>query len=308
MAIERISCAPDGGINEDLVAVFDTDGLIDLLVLDGATSVADRQVVDERQGDVAWFVQAFAAALGPVIDATRSQADSVQLALASVQCAYFAGTAGQDVPVHAWPLAALTWIRLRPGADQLALSLYCLGDCKAFAVEADGVVIDLDPYVNPFETVVQEAVAALAREGVTDPLERRTRLLPLLRTRREAQHGAAAPTALCLQPRGPFQARTYTLHLPAGSAVLAMTDGFYRLADTYGLYTQEDLVRRCCSGGLAGPMAELRAWEAARAADTLAVKNADDASVVMWTPDRVDSDNPPIRPGPASARTTEEPA
>jgi len=308
MAIERISCAPDGGINEDLVAVFDTNGLIDLLVLDGATSVADRQVVDERQGDVAWFVQAFAGALGPVLDAARSQADSVGLALASVQRTYFDGIAGQDVPIYAWPLAALTWIRIRPSASQLALSLYCLGDCKAFAVDADGVVIDLDPYVNPFETVVQEAVAALAREGVTDPLERRTRLLPLLRTRREAQHGAAAPTALCLQPRGPFQARETALRLPAGSAVLAMTDGFNRLADVYGLYTQEDLARRCCSGGLAGPMAELRAWEAARATGTLAVKNADDASAVMWTQDRVDSDNPSIRPGPASARATEEPA
>ena len=307
MAIERISCAPDGGINEDLVAVFDTGGLIDLLVLDGATSVADKNVVDEHQGDVAWFVQAFAAALGPVLRATRSQADSVQLALAGVQRAYFDKTAGQDVPIYAWPLAALTWIRIRPGTRELALSLYCLGDCKAFAVDADGVVIDLDPYVNPFEAVVQEAVAALARAGVTDPLERRTRLLPLLRTRREAQHGAAEPTALCLQPRGPLQAREYALRLPAGSAVLAMTDGFYRLADTYGLVTQEDLVRRCCLGGLAAPMAELRAWEAAQAAGTLAVKNADDASAVMWTPDRVDS-NPPIRPGPASARATEEPA
>jgi len=306
MAIERISCAPDGGINEDLVAVFDTDGLIDLLVLDGATSVADRQVVDACQGDVAWFVQAFAAALGPVIDATRSQADSVQLALASVQHAYFDGIAGQDVPIYAWPLAALTWIRIRPSAGQLALSLYCLGDCKAFAVDADGVVIDLDPYVNPFETVVQEAVAALAREGVIDPLERRTRLLPLLRTRREAQHGAEAPTTLCLQPCGPFQARETTLRLPAGTAVLAMTDGFNRLADAYGLYTQEDLARHCRTAGLAGPMAELRAWEA-RATKTLAVKNADDASAVMWTPDRVDS-NPTIHPGPANTRATEEPA
>lgn len=308
MAIEHLSCAPDGGINEDLVAVFDNEGLIDLLVLDGATSVADTNYADAGQGDVAWFVHAFAAALGPVLDATRSQADSVRLAIRDVQRAYAGKTAGQDVPIHAWPLAALTWIRIRPGAGHLALSLYCLGDCKAFAVDADGAVVDLAPYVNPFESVVQDALAALAQEGVTDPLERRARMLPLLRTRREAQHGAAAPTILCPHPQGPFQAREYALRLSPDSAVLAMSDGFNRLADTYGLYSQEDLVRRCRAAGLAAPMRELRDWEAARAAGTLAVKNADDASAVMWTPDRVDSNNPTIRPGPASARAAEEPA
>ena len=89
-----------------------------------------------------------------------------------------------------------------------------------------------------------------------------------------------------------------------------MTDGFHRLADTYGVYTQDDLVRRCRSAGLAGLVQELRAWEAARAGlhAPLAVKNADDASAVVWTPDGVDSNNPSIRPGPASARATEEPA
>jgi len=321
MAIERISCAPDGGINEDLVAVFENDGLVDLLVLDGASSVADSNYADADQGDVAWFVQAFVAALGPLLDAARSQADSVRLAIDSVGRAYAGQTAGQHVPLYACPLAALSWIRIRRNSSGgLALSLYCLGDCKVFAIDADGVVIDLDPWVNPFETVVQEAVAALAREGVSDPAERRARMLPLLRARREAQHSAAAPASLCLAPRGPFQARTHALDLPAHCAVLAMTDGFNRLADTYGLYTQEDLVRRCRSAGLAGLARELRDHETARAS-TLAVKNADDASALMWTPDGVDSlysssyssscsssNNPSIRPGPASARTAEETA
>ncbi|MEW6024865.1 MAG: protein phosphatase 2C domain-containing protein [Pseudomonadota bacterium] len=309
MAIERISCAPGNGINEDLVAVFEHDGVTDLLVLDGATSVADRDYADEQQGDVAWFVQAFAAALGRVLDAVRSQADSVQLAIEAVRRDYRERTAGRDVPLYAHPLAALTWIRLRDDGGQVGASLYCLGDCKAFGIDLDGVVTDLDPYVNPFETVVQDAVAALAQEGVDDPVVRRARLLPLLRARREDQHASPAPTVLCLAPQGPFKARTATLRLPRGSAVLAMSDGFNRLADTYRLYTQEDLVRRCRTDGLAGLARELRAWETAQATITLAVKNADDASALMWTPDGVDSnDNPSIRPVPASAGAAEEQA
>jgi hypothetical protein len=37
---EHLSCAPGGGINEDLIRVFTGAGLTDILVLDGATSVA----------------------------------------------------------------------------------------------------------------------------------------------------------------------------------------------------------------------------------------------------------------------------
>jgi hypothetical protein len=282
MTIERISCAPGSGItegiNEDLVAVFETDGLLDLLVVDGATSVADLDYVDTKIGDVAWFVQAFASQLGRTIDAARSQADSVRRA-------YLDKAAGQEVPLYAHPLAALSWIRIRQGSGDLDVSLYCLGDCKAFAIDADGSVTDLDPYDNPFEMVVQDAVAQLSAQGVTDPVLRRQRLLPLLRARREAQHASPNPSVLCLAPQGEFSAREVAVRLAPDAAVLAMSDGFYRLADPYGLMSRDELVRRCRAEGLHQLMRELRAFETARAGGgTLAVKNADDASAIMWTP------------------------
>lgn len=287
MTIEHISCAPGSGNNEDLVAVFETDGLHDLLVIDGATSVADTDYIDRRQGDVAWFVQAFAAQLKGTIAAGRSQAESVRLAVETVRRAYADKAAGQAIPLYAQPLAAMTWIRLRPEREALALSLYCLGDCKAFALDAEGKVTDLDPYDNPFETVVQEAVARLAAQGVIAPAQRRQRLLPLLRERREAQHGSPSPTVLCLAPQGEFSAREIALRLAPDAAVLAMSDGFYRLADPYGLMPADALVRRCRAEGLAPLMRELRAFETAHAgAGAQAVKNADDASAIMWTPSK----------------------
>jgi len=285
MTIERISCAPGDSNNEDLVAVFETDGLLDLLVVDGATSVADRDYADTDNADVAWFVQSFAAELGKTIDAARSQADSLRLAIDAVRRAYAERTAGQAVPLYAQPLAALTWIRIRHRPEALDLSLYCLGDCKALAIDGAGVVTDLDPYENPFETVVQDAVAQLAAQGVLDPGQRFQRLLPLLRERREVQHAAPAPAALCLAPQGEFSAREIALRLAPDSAVLAMSDGFYRLVDPYGLMTWDELARRCRVEGLASLMRELRAFETARAgAAALAVKNADDASAILWTP------------------------
>ena len=293
MTIERISCAPGNNddINEDLVAVFETDGLLDLLVVDGATSVADQNYVDTTMGDVAWFVQAFAGELGHTIDAARSQADSVRLALRAVRRAYADKTAGQEVPLYAQPLAAMTWVRIRHASAHSEASLYCLGDCKAFAIGADGKVDDLDPYDNPFETVVQDAVAQLSAEGVIDPALRRERLLPLLRARREAQHASPSPTVLCLAPQGELSAREASVLLAPGTAVLAMSDGLYRLADPYGLMTQDELARRCRAEGLDKLMRELRAFESARAGGAaLAVKNADDASAIMWTPPALNID------------------
>jgi hypothetical protein len=281
MTTEQISRAPGSGSNEDLIAVFESDETTDLVVLDGATSVADTDYVDREQGDVAWFVQAFAAELRKAIAPGLAQGAAVRRAVDAVRRAYREGAGAQAIPLYAHPLAALTWIRIRPQTDHSALSLYCLGDCKAFAVDAAGAVLDLDPYVNPHESVLQEAIAALGLEGVADPAAKRARLLPMLRARRAFQHQSPAPEVLCLAQQGEFKAREYAFTLAPGAAVLAMTDGFYRLVDSYGLYTIEELAQRCRTDGLSALMDELRAFEAARGCYA-GGESADDASAVLW--------------------------
>jgi hypothetical protein len=282
MTTEQISCAPGSSINEDLIAVFDSSGVCDLVVLDGASSVADADYIDAQQGDVAWFVRAFAAALEAEIAPGVTQGVAVRRAIDAVRADFDARAGAGTIPLYAHPLAALTWIRIEEREDHLALSLYCLGDCKAFAFDAGGAVCELDPYVNPHEAVLREAMGALTAEDLLDPLQRRARLLPMLRARRESQHRAGAPEVLCVAPQGEFKARAFTRRLPPGTAVLAMTDGFYRLVDAYELYTIDALVQRCRTRGLAALMDELRSFEAARASGVMAVKSADDASAVLW--------------------------
>ena len=222
MTTEQISCAPGSCINEDLIAVLDTDCVCDLVVLDGASSVADADYIDAQQGDVAWFVQAFAAALAAAIAPATApdiaQGTAVRRAVDAVRDVFQARAGAGTIPLYAHPLAALTWIRIEQHEDHLALSLYCLGDCKAFAFDAGGAVCDLDPYVNPHEAVLREAMGALNTEDMLDPLLRRARLLPMLRARRESQHRAHAPDALCLAPQGEFKARAFTRRLPPGTA------------------------------------------------------------------------------------------
>jgi hypothetical protein len=187
------------------------------------------------------------------------------------------------VPVYAWPIAAMTWIRILPGRGVSELILYCLGDCKTLLLRPDGSVQDLDPWVNPQEAVLQDAIAALAAEGISDPDERRERLLPMLRRRREQQNTASMPQSLCLAPAGPFAARRYSVQAEPGSVLLVMTDGFYRLVDPYGLHSDAGLAQACVRDGQDAMLAGLRAHEHAAGAGTgMAVKQADDASAVVW--------------------------
>jgi hypothetical protein len=88
---------------------------------------------------------------------------------------------------------------------------------------------------------------------------------------------------LCLRPAGAFAARCVTLEVAHGATLLAMTDGFYRLADPYALYAPAQLVDACAERGLEAMLAELRALEAGGGAPGLAVKAVDDASAVMWS-------------------------
>ena len=256
----------------------------DIIVIDGATSVAHRDYIDDNQGDVAWFVHAFTDTVEKALTPERSQEDCVWLAIAGVRAQFRHAAAGRDVPVHAWPIAAMTWLRLSEQDDVVQATLYSLGDCKTLLHTASAGCIDLDPFVNPQEAVLKDAIAALTNEGVDDPACRCERMLPMLRARREFQNTTPAPGVLCLEPGGPFQARIRNTTLAHDASLLVMTDGFYRLVDTYSIYTDATLMEACLDRGLAAQLHELRKYESTGVSTGAAsVKSADDASALLWT-------------------------
>lgn len=282
MEIATISAAPDGRGNEDLIAVYRNDGVTDIVVIDGATHIAGQDYIDGDIGDVVWFVNAFAAALERVVCKDVSQEDSVVLALNAVRRNFLEITRGRSIPSYALPIAAMSWIRVVESDGPPILDIFCLGDCKAFLLSPDGVATDLDPYENPQEGVLQREIARLTTEGIVDAVERKARLTPMLRARREFQNMNDAPSILCIEPQGAFSARQYRIQPDSGSTLLAMTDGFYRIVDTYGMHSIEALAQRCLQNGLAAALQELREYETQRAvAASTSVKNADDASAAI---------------------------
>lgn len=283
MQIELVSSGATAQHNEDWAGNFGTPPAPELVIIDGATSVAERDYIDPAQGDVVWFVSRFAAALAACIDAGLVQHAAVHTAVDTTYREFLEHGTGQDIPVHAWPIAAMSWVRARATGAGYRLDLYCLGDCKVLLRLPDGEVRDLDPFVNPQEAILRAEIARLQAEGIDDAAERKQRLLPLLRARRVFQNTVAGTNSLCLRPNGAFGARTVSADAPAGSSLLCMTDGFYRLVDSYGLHTPESLFALCIAHGLQAALDELRGHEAAVAtAGSMSVKQADDASAILW--------------------------
>lgn len=286
MKLEHISSGanPDLQRNDDHIAVFTSAGVTDIVVIDGASSVAERDYIDELRGDVAWFVHAFTNSLQRMLIPGRDQADCVRMAIADVRAQFRYLTAGRAVPVHAWPIAAMTWLRISHRDKAAVAMLYSLGDCKTLVYTTSGPCTDLDPFVNPQEAVLQDVIARLTAEGIRDPASRREHMLPMLRTRRQSQNMTPAPGVLCLDPNGPFRARLRSVELAHDASVLVMTDGFYRLVDLYGLYTDATLIEACINRGLKAQLDKLRNYEATSAVTAArAVKASDDASAALWT-------------------------
>ncbi|MBC3908066.1 hypothetical protein [Undibacterium umbellatum] len=264
--------------NEDLIlSLSHDDGTLDLLMFDGASSVSGQHYLDDAMGDPAWFVQQFSAALTQIATPSLTQADSIALALLALREQHATLLQAAAMPTYAWPIAALTWLRVP--ADGKRASLYALGDCKAFLLDAQGKATDLDPYHNPQEGILKTAIEQLKQEGL-DEQARWARLLPMLRDRRVAQNMNTQPSILCLHPQGDFAAREHHIPLDSSGYVLLMTDGFYRLVDSYHLNTDQSLLQDCATRGLDALMQELRAHEAGGAGG-MTVKKADDASVAM---------------------------
>lgn len=281
MRITELSSGANDGHNEDLVSVYRNDDVTDIVIMDGGSSVADKDYIDGDLGDVVWFVKQFALALGRVLGENKPQAESVVLALRDVRATFQEMTPGCTIPSYALPIAAMTWIRIRKSNGSHTLDIYCLGDCKTFLLLPDKRVVDLDPYVNPQESILQDEISRLSSEGITDAAARCARLMPLLRARREFLNTTASPFVLCMEPRGPLNAREHTVQAEPGSMLLAMSDGFYRIVDTYHLHSIEELVHLCLRRGLGPVLEKLRDFETAgNASASRSVKSSDDASAV----------------------------
>lgn len=270
---------PGKHCNEDAFGWAGSGDHFDLWVLDGATSVADEEFLGLEISDPAWFAQSVSQSLKERISGAVDPAAVIRDAVETVSAQYKALIGERDVPLYAYPLAALLWLRTRQDGHVTRLSMWSMGDSRLLISPPAGPVAlfpamtrgDVTAHPSPS---AQPVPAARSRTGVllSHVMEERRR--------REEKHITPEAARLGFHPDSVKYAETRMIELDRGADILAMSDGFYRLVDEYRLYDDETLLQAARTEGLQPLYEELRAYERTQSMEH-AVKKSDDATAVL---------------------------
>lgn len=242
-------------------------------VIDGATDVGPVRIFSAAESDAARYAEIFAAEI------TTNPADPRE-----IPQAWFARLLPKlraaveremkiplkDAPLASYPTAAATWVRVRKGMIEGAT----LGDSIAIVRTPDGqVTVFGEPGKPADEQKRAQTVMAMAPEA----------RLKWLQDVRAIHNTPKGYWVFGVQPEASVHIAHQSTAAPAGTRVLVMTDGFYRLVTPYGRYTDAELIAAANERGLGALMNELRGMEASPEDDAKIgrFKTSDDATALL---------------------------
>ncbi|MBU3919633.1 protein phosphatase 2C domain-containing protein [Hyphomonas sp.] len=236
-------------------------------VIDGATDATDLKPFPGAESGAAWLADTVSARLMSGPDAGEGAKPYFGRVLTDVAAD---AARRSKIPLHtlpgeAMPIASAMWMR----RDGDACEFVWAGDCFAVAQTAGGEA-RLIGTQEKADAETRDAARMLAL-----PLAERWAILQAQR------RGANAPERglITLNPAAAQHLQTERLVLTPGSAVLLMTDGFFRFVEPYGLDTPASLLARVLKEGLGGALGALRDHETTPRGVRL--KARDDAAAVL---------------------------
>jgi hypothetical protein len=241
-------------------------------VIDGATDVGPVRIFPEGESDAAVFAELFAQVLlaeQPGASAPAAYFERILPRLRD-EAAKAARVKLADAPLASYPTAAATWVRVHGGKIEGAT----LGDSMAIVRTPDGRVTVLGEASKPAEE------QGRAKRVMAMTADERLKWLQGVRAIHNTEKGY---WVFGVQP----QAAAHIIHqsaaAPAGTHVLVMTDGFYRLVSPYGRYSDATLIEAAMAKGLGPLMQELRSLEASPEDDAKIgrFKTSDDATALL---------------------------
>jgi hypothetical protein len=269
--VEAISLAGDRAKQNDDALGFQRNAA---WVIDGATDYTDKPVT-KTASDASWIAQTASTSLsswtyGDLREAVRNASETAANAFSYL-------TRGQEI--ERWQLPVCSLLMLTENARG-AIEGIDLGDCRVFALGADGALQVAGGAAGGVDDEVKFAAAA---PDAGKPLLQRTAAIARMRELRAAMNHEGAQWTFGLQPACADHARTWTLALKRPAHLLLMTDGFSALADRYRIYEPAALVKAAMGVGLQELGRELRAVEAADAhgARHPRFKTSDDATALL---------------------------
>ncbi|MBL8545709.1 MAG: protein phosphatase 2C domain-containing protein [Hyphomonadaceae bacterium] len=268
--VEAISLAGDRAKQNDDTLGFQHKSA---WVIDGATDLSETPVT-KTASDASWIAQVANTSLnawtyGDLREAVRSASET-----AASTFSYL--TRGQTIERWQLPTASLLMITEN---ERGVIDGVDLGDCRVFALDADGVQV-----VGGHDGLDDEVKLAASQPDADKPLLKRKAAIETLRRNRAAinQEGGRFWT-FGLHPACADHARAWTLSLKRPAHILLMTDGFAALTDRYRAYEPAALVKAAIAVGLQELGRELRAIEVADAAGSQhpRFKQSDDATAIL---------------------------
>jgi hypothetical protein len=269
--VNRLSERGDGAANDDAIGWRIGSSEADFWVIDGATSVADQAYVPRAQSDPAWFAESLSSTLAEQGTSAAAEPEILlRNALASVRRRYAAAVGDiASVPVYAWPLASITFVRVSQAGRAIRFAGTCLGDCPAFVSDGRNWSAFWQPQVHGDQPSYLS--------GSPDRAEMKERI----RRRRAEQHAKPGNVA-GLDPDCVDHAGQVRFEAGKDAGLVLMSDGFARLFQDYRLASPEEVMRELETEGAAEALyARLREAEAhdTRAQPGL-YKGGDDATVL----------------------------
>jgi hypothetical protein len=250
-------------------------------IMDGATGVLDERLTP-GESDAAWLVQTMGRWLEGSAEAVQSVAKAFAALDVDLQAAFQTVTA--QFPAvrdeHA-PSACLGVVSLLGAAEdgRVLVEGAFLGDVVALVPSQSGIVRWTDERAKPFERRTLAALGAGGHEPGRIPQAARRQILE---NRAKLNHPEGY---WVVNPRRPWagQELSFRAVVKPGEPIVLATDGFMRLVDVFGCYSDSTLHACLALGKGENLINELRSLEGA---DPMAraharVKTHDDATVLV---------------------------
>jgi len=240
-------------------------------VIDGATDF-QKDKLTGTASDAAWLAhfanaRLHAAQSGVLRDVVRDVSEQAAEAFARI-----AKPASER-----WMLPIASLLMVEETAE--GLGGLDLGDCRVFALDADGAAHNTG---GPGDAGDNEAQLAAQQTDKEKPLLDRADTMAMLRAYRAAMNKPGAPWSFGLDPACAAEARVWALAIRRPAHVLLATDGFSSLVDRYRMYDAGGLVRAALGKGLQELAREIRAIEDGNAGSKYPrFKNSDDATALL---------------------------
>lgn len=251
-------------------------------VIDGATDLHPKPLTSYAS-DAAWIATRLSARLAAsamTFDAAGANGDDLRASIGQASQAL-----RDDWAAH-WPIPFEKWrspiasVLLLSEFEERSIEIVELGDCRCFALDADGAAHIVGGAQDAADAETQ---LAAQQTDAQKPLLQRESTVSRLREMRASLNREDAHWTFCLDPTCADRARAHRFELRRPAHILLMTDGFSALVDRYKAYGAASLVRAALDKGLQELGRELRVIETADAGGTKhpRFKASDDATALL---------------------------